>query len=175
VLRKLEDNVRMPVLYMGLESSNNNGRKLALKTRFKMTISKDVIPSAARNLLSNETRSRFLGRRHIDVALLCYHTFFRRSFAMSTTTIRLPRDLKERVARAAERAGSTAHSFILEAIAEKAEQEERLAKFQDTAEQRYAGILASGKTVPWNEMRRYLERRLTGNKIVRPKPRTLAR
>jgi len=94
---------------------------------------------------------------------------------MPTTIIRLPQDLKERVARATERAGSTAHSFILEAIAEKAEQEERLGALQDTAEQRYAGILASGKTVPWNEMRRYLERRLTGNKTARPKARTLAR
>ena len=93
---------------------------------------------------------------------------------MPTTTIRLPPDLKERVARAAERAGITAHRFILEAIVEKAEQEERLATFQDAAEQRYAGILASGKTVSWNEMRRYLERRLTGNKIARPKPRMLA-
>ncbi len=94
---------------------------------------------------------------------------------MSTTTIRLPQDLKERVARAAERAGTTAHSFILEAIAEKAEQEERRGELQNTAERRYAEIVASGKTVPWNEMRRYLERRLTGNKIARPKPRTLAR
>lgn len=94
---------------------------------------------------------------------------------MSTTTIRLPQDLKERIARAAERAGTTAHSFILEAIAEKAEEEERRADFQDTAEQRYDKIVASGKTVPWNEMRRYLEQRLAGAKIVRPKPRTLAR
>jgi predicted transcriptional regulator len=94
---------------------------------------------------------------------------------MSTTTIRLPQDLKERIARAAERTGRTAHSFILEAIAEKAEQEERQGEFQDTAEERYARILASGKTVPWSEMRRYLERRLTRNKIARPKPRTLAR
>ena len=94
---------------------------------------------------------------------------------MSTTTIRLPQVLKERIARAAERAGTTAHSFILEAIAEKAEEEERRAEFQDTAEQRYAGIVASGKTVPWNEMRRYLEQRLAGAKIARPKPRTLAR
>lgn len=94
---------------------------------------------------------------------------------MSTTTIRLPEHLKARVARAAERAGSTAHSFIVEAIAEKTELEERRGEFQDTAEQRYAEILASGKTVPWSEMRRYLERRLTGNKIARPKPRTLAR
>jgi predicted transcriptional regulator len=94
---------------------------------------------------------------------------------MSTTTIRLPQDLKERVARAADRAGTTAHSFILEAIAEKAEREECRGEFQDTAERRYAEIVASGKTVPWSEMRRYLERRLTGNKIVRPKPRNLAR
>ena len=43
---------------------------------------------------------------------------------MSTTTIRLPQDLKERITRAAERAGTTVHSFILEAIAEQAEQEE---------------------------------------------------
>ena len=32
------------------------------------------------------------------------------------TTIRLPNDLKARVAAAAKRAGTTAHSFILEAI-----------------------------------------------------------
>ena len=94
---------------------------------------------------------------------------------MSTTTIRLPQDLKKRVARAAERAGTTAHSFILEAIAEKAEQEERRGEFLDTAERRYAGIVASGKTVPWNEMRRYLERRLAGKKVARPKPRAFVR
>ena len=94
---------------------------------------------------------------------------------MSTTTIRLPPDLKERIARAAERAGTTAHSFILEAIAEKAEQEERRGEFQDMAERRYAEIVASGKTVPWSEMRSYLQRRLTTKKIARPKPRALAR
>jgi predicted transcriptional regulator len=94
---------------------------------------------------------------------------------MSTTTIRLPQDLKERIAHAAERAGTTAHNFILEALAEKADQEERRGEFLDTAEQRYASIASSGKTVPWNEMRRYLERRITGNKTTRPKSRTLAR
>ena len=94
---------------------------------------------------------------------------------MPTTTIRLPQNLRERIARAAERSGTTAHSFILEAIAEKAEREERQGEFRDTAEQRYAEIVASGRTVPWKEMRRYLERRLTSNRIARPKPRTLAR
>ena len=94
---------------------------------------------------------------------------------MSTTTIRLPQDLKERVARAARRTGATAHGFIVEAIKEKAEQEERRAEFMDTAERRYAEIVASGKTVSWSEMRRYLKRRLTGAKVARPKSRKLSR
>ena len=94
---------------------------------------------------------------------------------MSTTTIRLPADLKERIARAAKRAGTTPHSLILEAIAEKADQEERRADFESVAEQRYAEIVASGKTVPWTEMRRYLERRLAGKKTTRPKPRSLTK
>ncbi len=94
---------------------------------------------------------------------------------MSTTTVRLPPDLKLRVARAAEIAGTTAHSFILEAIAEKAGRAELWGEFRETAEQRYAGIAASGKTVPWKEMRRYLERRVKGGKVSRPKARALAR
>ena len=94
---------------------------------------------------------------------------------MSTTTIRLSKELKERIARVAERAGTTPHGFILEAIAEKADLEERRTEFVDTAERRYAGIAASGKTVPWREMRRYLERRGEGRKIVRPKTRPLSR
>ena len=72
---------------------------------------------------------------------------------MSTTTIRLSEDLKARVAAAAKRRGTTPHSFILEAIAEKADQEERRGEFNDTAERRYAEIVASGKTIPWSEMR----------------------
>lgn len=94
---------------------------------------------------------------------------------MSTTTIRLPPDLKERVARAAERAGTTAHSFILEAIAEKAAQEERRSNFRETAEQRYSEIVATGKAVEWSEMRRYLERRIKGETIARPVPRKITR
>jgi predicted transcriptional regulator len=93
---------------------------------------------------------------------------------MSTTTIRLPEALKARVVRAAERAGTTPHGFILEAIAEKAQQEEMRADFHDDADRRYAGIVATGKTIPWDEMRRYLEARAEGPKPRRPSPRKLA-
>jgi len=94
---------------------------------------------------------------------------------MPTTTIRLPEDLKERVAAAAERTGKTSHSFILEAIAEKAQREEQRSDFEELAERRYAEIVASGKTVPWSEMRKYLQGRLKGSTVRRPSARKLAR
>ena len=94
---------------------------------------------------------------------------------MSTTTIRLPENLKTRVAAAAKRAGTTTHGFILDAIAEKAEQEELRAAFDAVAEDRYARIAATGKTIPWQEMRGYLEERLSGKEVKRPSARKLAR
>ncbi|MBV8210687.1 MAG: DUF1778 domain-containing protein [Burkholderiaceae bacterium] len=90
---------------------------------------------------------------------------------MSTTTIRLPEDLKARVAAAAARAGKTPHSFILEAVAEKTEQAERRNEFYDLGEKRFAQIVKSGEAIPWSEMRKYLEDRLAGKKPPRPKSR----
>ena len=94
---------------------------------------------------------------------------------MSTTTIRLPDELKARIAVAAKNAGTTPHAFILEAIAEKAEQAERRADFDAVAEARYARIVATGKTIPWQEMRAYLEARMDGDTAKRPVGRKLAR
>lgn len=94
---------------------------------------------------------------------------------VSTTTIRMPEGLKARVAAAAKRSGTTAHGFMLEAIAEKAEQAELRADFDTVAEERYARIVDSGKSVPWNEMRGYLEQRLAGRSVKRPPVRKLAR
>ena len=96
-------------------------------------------------------------------------------FDVSTTTIRLPSDLKARVAAAARRAGISPHSFILEAIAAKADEAELRKEFDDVAEKRYAAIVASGKTIPWSEMRAYLAARVAGKKPRRPAVRKLAR
>jgi predicted DNA-binding protein len=94
---------------------------------------------------------------------------------MSTTTIRLPADLKERVAAAAQRQGKTAHGYIIEAIAEKAEADLRRLAFEAEAEARYARIAENGKTVGWPEMRKYLEARLSDQPARRPGARKLAR
>jgi predicted transcriptional regulator len=87
---------------------------------------------------------------------------------MSTTTIRLPDELKARVASAAERAGKTTHSFILEAIAEKAELEELRAGLDEEADARFAKIVSTGETIPWTEMRQYLTDRAAGKQVPRP-------
>jgi predicted transcriptional regulator len=87
---------------------------------------------------------------------------------MSTTTIRLSEELKARVVQAAERAGTTPHNFILQAIAEKTEMDELSAQFHDVAEERYAEIVSTGKAIPWSEMKEYLVGRVAGARVKRP-------
>ena len=50
----------------------------------------------------------------------------------------------------------------------------RHSAFRD-AEQRYARIVESGATLPWSEMRGYLEDRIAGKAARRPAPRKLAK
>ena len=94
---------------------------------------------------------------------------------MSTTTIRLPDDLKARVARAAARAGTTSHSLIVEAIAEKTELLDRRDEFHDLADRRHAELAASGETIGWDAMRSYLLQRIAGHPAPRPAPKKLIR
>jgi predicted transcriptional regulator len=91
------------------------------------------------------------------------------------TTIRIDDELKARVAAAAERAGKTPHGFIVDAIAQAAEQSELEADFHRVAARRLAKILATGKGVPLAEARDYLLARVRGDKRQRPKPRKLTR
>lgn len=94
---------------------------------------------------------------------------------MSTTTIRLSDELKARIADAAKQEGTSAHNFILEAIAEKADAVERKAGFQAEAGRRYARFLETGASIPWAEMRRYLTERIHGNSGSRPVARKLVK
>ncbi len=94
---------------------------------------------------------------------------------MSTTTIRLPVQLKARVADAARRSGTTPHGFILAAIAEKTDADERRAEFEQLAEARYQGIVASDRAIPWGEMRDYMRSRAAGQRAKRPVARKLSR
>jgi len=90
---------------------------------------------------------------------------------MTTTRIRLPEALKARVNEVAQRSGMTPHAYILDAIAEKTAESERQANFDAEAEQRYVKVVATGETIPWAEMRAYLEARVAGDSLAKPIPR----
>ena len=90
-----------------------------------------------------------------------------------TTTIRITDELKERVAAAAERAGKSTHAFILDAIAETVERVELDEAFRQIAEERWARIVASGKTVPLDAAKTWVEARLRGERRGKPTARKL--
>jgi predicted transcriptional regulator len=94
---------------------------------------------------------------------------------MSTTTIRIDDELKARVTAAAERSGKTAHAFILDAISKTLEQVELDDEFHLVADARWARVLATGKTVPWDAAKAYLEARSRGERPRSPAARKLGR
>jgi predicted DNA-binding protein len=87
---------------------------------------------------------------------------------MSTTTIRLEDEMKSRLNAAAARVGKTAHAFILEALAQKVEQVEQDNAFHALAEERWARIRATGKTVAWDDAKAYLTARAKGDRARKP-------
>jgi predicted transcriptional regulator len=94
---------------------------------------------------------------------------------MSTTTIRIDAELKERVDAAAQRAGKTVHAFLLDSISKTVEQAELDEAFHRVADERFAKVMAGGKTVGWDDARRYLEARARGLRARKPPARKLAR
>lgn len=94
---------------------------------------------------------------------------------MTTTTIRLDEALKARINALAERTGKTAHAFILDAIAEKVEQAELEQELHRVADERWQRILKTGRTVAWEDAKRYLEARARGEKARKPKTRSSTR
>ena len=94
---------------------------------------------------------------------------------MPTTTIRIEDTLKARIAAAAERAGKTPHAFMLDAIAQTLEQSEQEEAFDRLAEERWANILATGQSIPWDDAKAWLEERSHGGKPARPAPRKVDR
>ena len=76
--------------------------------------------------------------------------------------------MKARIAAAADRAGKTAHAFILDAISQTVEQVELDHEFYEVAEERWKGILTSGKTVSWEEAKVYLAAKSRGESLSKP-------
>jgi predicted transcriptional regulator len=90
---------------------------------------------------------------------------------MSTTTIRLEEELKARMSAAAERAGKSAHAFILDAIADAVAQAEFDTELDQICEARWAEFLKTGEVVDWEQAKAYLK--APRGQGTRPTPRKL--
>lgn len=92
---------------------------------------------------------------------------------MSTTTLRLPDELKTRLSRLAESAGTSAHALMLEILAEAAQQREARAAFEAEAEQRLRRMARTGEYFDVEDVRPYILARARGEHPPRPKPRRM--
>jgi predicted transcriptional regulator len=90
---------------------------------------------------------------------------------MSTTTLRLPEDLKQRIMKLAAESGMSVHSFMVEAIARKADEAELQAAFHKEADARFQELMTSGDSIDWREMKAWLQARASGKSIKVPKTR----
>ncbi len=94
---------------------------------------------------------------------------------MSTTTIRIDDALRARIATAAERAGKSQHALILEALTEAMERVEVDEELHRIADERWASLVQTGKSVPLTEAQAYLQARAAGRAPAKPTARKLVR
>ena len=89
----------------------------------------------------------------------------------TTTTLRVPEDLKARVARLARRTGKSTHALMVEAIEETVELAEARLSMVEEAQDRFAKLMESGRGIDWHEMRSWLKERASGRKAPAPRAR----
>jgi predicted transcriptional regulator len=89
-------------------------------------------------------------------------------------SLRVPEDVKKRIAKLARAQDLTPHGFMLEAIREKLEAEEARAAFHAAAKRRLARMKRTGAGIPAEEVFEYLKQRAEGGAPARPKPRKIA-
>ena len=89
-------------------------------------------------------------------------------------SLRVPENVKKRIAKLAKAQDLTPHGFMLEAIREKLEAEELRTAFNADAKRRLARMKKTGTGIPAEEVFEYLKRRAAGRTAERPKPRKVA-
>lgn len=88
---------------------------------------------------------------------------------MSTTSLKLPEELKQRAVSAAQRQGVSPHAFMLNAIAQAATAAECRASFLADAQAAREHLLQTGKGYAADEVHAYLQARIAGKKPAKPK------
>jgi predicted DNA-binding protein len=92
--------------------------------------------------------------------------------SVTATSLKLPKTLKDRIARLARRAGETPHAYMVRLLEERVEAAERFDKFVAEARQADQRMEETGTGYAASDVYGYLEARLAGRRKARPKPVT---
>jgi predicted transcriptional regulator len=88
----------------------------------------------------------------------------------TSTTLKMPRALKARIARVARQTGRTPHAFMLEALERQTKREEQMEDFVREAVAADKEIDAGGEVYAAADVHQWLERLAAGERGTRPKP-----
>ena len=91
---------------------------------------------------------------------------------MSTTSLKLSDELKQRAVAAAEKRGVSPHAFMVDAIEQAASAAERRAGFVNEALAAREQALKTGKGYDTRQVHAYLRERIAGKKSPKPKARS---
>lgn len=88
---------------------------------------------------------------------------------MGTTTLKLPSELKDRVASLVEGTGKSAHAFMVEAIEEQTRLAEQRKQFVASAVAARKDFERTGKAYALGDVKAYYVARLNGRPAKRPR------
>ena len=91
---------------------------------------------------------------------------------MSTTSLKLPDELKQRAIKVAKELGFSPHAFMVDAIEDAATRAEKRARFVAEALAERDAMIESGKGFAADEVHAYLKARVAGKKVPRPKAKS---
>ena len=91
----------------------------------------------------------------------------------ATTTLKLPEELKARIASAAEAAGKSPHAYMIEALAAHAALDERRRAFVTSAHAAEQEVAEYGLVYDADEVFSYIQAKLDGKPNKRPKAKKL--
>ncbi|MFO1346904.1 MAG: CopG family transcriptional regulator [Rhodocyclaceae bacterium] len=91
---------------------------------------------------------------------------------MTTTSLKLPDDLKKRAASAAHELGMSPHAFMVSAIEQAAIATEQRLQFVAEARSAREQMIETRKGLDADEVHAYLKAKLAGKKVAKPKTRS---
>lgn len=88
----------------------------------------------------------------------------------TTTSLKLPDELKDKVASLAEGVAQTPHAYMVEAIAERVARDEKRRAFLDDANRALRNFKRTGIAYTLADVEKYMLAKAAGNNPRKPKP-----